>query len=80
VAVFWFVDAGPGTRLAAATAALVVAAALLVAAASARRRPAAPSPYLGRLVEVLDVVVMVALAPLAFAVLGLYAWVRTLAG
>jgi type VII secretion integral membrane protein EccD len=80
VAWFWFVDAGPQTRLAAATVALAVAAALLAAAASAQRRPAAPSPYLARLVEVLDVVVMVALAPLAFAVLGLYAWVRTLAG
>jgi hypothetical protein len=80
VAWFWFVDAGPGIRLAAAAVALAVAAALLAAAASVQRRPAAPSPYLARLVEVLDVAVMVALAPLAFAVLGLYAWVRTLAG
>jgi type VII secretion integral membrane protein EccD len=82
VLVAWlrFAGAGPGTRLAVAAFAIVVAVALLGVAAAAVRRPAAPSPYLARLVEVLDVVVMVALAPLAFAVMGLYAWVRTLAG
>jgi type VII secretion integral membrane protein EccD len=75
-----FADAGHQVRLVAAAIALAAAVALLGAAVSARRRPAGPSPYLARLVEVLDVAVMVALAPLAFAVLGLYAWVRTLAG
>ena len=80
VAWSWFAEAGPGARLAAAAVALAVAVALLAAAASAQRRPGVPSPYLARLVEIVDVAVMVALAPLAFAVLGLYAWVRTLAG
>jgi hypothetical protein len=75
-----FADAGPQARLVAALAALAAAVVLLATAASTQRRPAGRSPYVARLVEVLDVVVLVALAPLAFAVLGLYAWVRTLAG
>jgi hypothetical protein len=76
----WLADAAPAARLLAAVGGLVAAVALLASAASALRRRGGPSPYLTRLVEVLDVVAVVALPPTAFAVLGLYAWVRTLAG
>jgi hypothetical protein len=52
-------------------------AALLAAATSAPRRPAGPSPYLGRLADIVDITAVVALAPVACAVLGLYSLVRT---
>jgi len=76
----WLSGAGLGLRLLAAVVGLGAAVALLAAAASAGRRRGGPSPYVVRLVEVVDTMTVVALAPTAFAVLGLYAWVRTLAG
>ncbi len=48
-------------------------------AGTARRRRE-PSPYLGRLADIVDVVAVLALAPVACAVLDLYTWVRALAG
>ena len=59
------------------TAAVV---ALLATAATAHRRRAGSSPYLGRLADILDVTAVVALAPVACAVLDLFTWVRGLAG
>ncbi len=41
-------------------------------------RPA--SPYLARVLDLADIIVVVALAPVALAVLGLYGWARGLAG
>lgn len=58
---------------------LLVAAALLVLAAAARYRHRNPSPYLGRLADVLDAVCVVSVVPVAAAVLGLYARMRGLA-
>jgi type VII secretion integral membrane protein EccD len=80
VSASWFATAGAVPRLVAAALALAVAVTLLATAAVGHGRPGGPSPYLVRLVEVADVVVVLALAPTAFAVLGLYTWVRTLAG
>jgi ESX secretion system protein EccD len=54
--------------------------ALLATAATAHRRRPGSSPYAARLADVLDIVSVVALAPVACAVLNLYAFVRGLAG
>jgi type VII secretion integral membrane protein EccD len=73
--------AGPLGRLVGVLIALVAVAVLVVTASLAhRRRPGTGSPYLGRVGDILDLVAVVALAPVACAVLGLFGWVRGLAG
>ena len=62
------------------TLGLVAVVALLSTAATAPRRRGGGSPYLGRLADILDVAAVIALAPVACAVLDLYGWVRDLAG
>lgn len=59
-------------------AAVTVGALVLAAGLAYSRRP--PSPYLGRAAEILDVIVVIAVVPVAAAVLDLYAVVRGLAG
>lgn len=68
-----------GTRLGILLPALVVVAGLCCAAGLlySRRRP---SPYLGRLADIADVVLTLGSAPVAASVLGLYQTVRGLAG
>ncbi len=79
-----FTSSGPATwagsvmRVVGALLAFVVLLVLLALASSARRRRAG-SPYLGRFGDVLDMAAVVALAPVACAVLDLYSWVRGLA-
>jgi hypothetical protein len=71
---------GSATRLLAVALAFAAVVALLATAATAHRRRAGSSPYLGRLADILDVTAVVALAPVACAVLDLFTWVRGLAG
>lgn len=59
-----------GARLVVALLLGVIAA--IVLAAGLRYSRAAPSPYLGRAADILDVVAIMALIPLACAVLGVY--------
>ena len=66
-------------RLAGVGAAFVAVIVLLSSAASAHRRRGS-SPYFARAGDVLDVLAVVSLAPVACAVLDLYTWVRGLAG
>jgi type VII secretion integral membrane protein EccD len=68
------------TRLLGVALALIAVVALLTTAATAPRRRAGASPYLGRIGDILDVAAVIALAPVACAVLDLYSWVRNLAG
>jgi len=72
--------AGSATRLAGVALACAAVVALLATAATSARRRGAPSPYLGRMADILDVVTVVALAPVACAVLDLFSWVRGLSG
>jgi type VII secretion integral membrane protein EccD len=69
----------PARRLLIGAIAVVVIGATMLAAAVTygRRRP---SPYLGRAAEILDVVLLLGVVPLACAVLGLFGWVRGLGG
>ncbi|MCO7222088.1 type VII secretion integral membrane protein EccD [Klenkia sp. PcliD-1-E] len=62
-----------------AVPALVVVAGLAVAAGLVFRHRA-PGPYVGRVADVLDVVLVLAVVPVACAVLGLYGYVRGLYG
>jgi type VII secretion integral membrane protein EccD len=71
---------GSATRLLGAALAFTAVVALIATAATASRRRTGPSPYLGRIADILDVVAVVALAPVACAVLDLFTWVRGLAG
>ncbi|MBB3677838.1 type VII secretion integral membrane protein EccD [Modestobacter versicolor] len=72
-------DAEPSLRLAVGVPVLVAVAGLALAAGLAyQRRP--PSPWLGRLADVLDVLVVMAVLPVAFVVVGLYGYVRGIAG
>lgn len=73
-------SAGPATRLVGVGVAFAAVVALLVTAATAHRRRGGGSPYLGRMADILDVAAVIALAPVAAAVLGLYGWVRGLGG
>lgn len=71
--------ADPDDRLVVAVPALLVVAVLaLVAGRSWARR--APSPYLGRVADVLDVVLVLALVPTVCVVTGLYGYARGLYG
>jgi type VII secretion integral membrane protein EccD len=72
--------AGTGTRLAGVGLAFVAVVVLLVAAAAAPRRRPGGSPYLGRMVDLVDIAAVVALAPVACGVLNLYGWVGGLVG
>jgi hypothetical protein len=60
--------------------ALVAVVALVATAATAHRRRGGGSPYLGRLAGIVDNAAVVALAPVACAVLDLYRFARGLAG
>jgi type VII secretion integral membrane protein EccD len=71
------VASGPTARLVAGGTGVLVVIALL-AVATAARRARVTSPYLGRLGDIADVLAVVAMAPLACVVLGLFDWVRTL--
>ncbi len=68
------------TRLLGVALAVFAVMALLGTAATAHRRRGGGSPYLGRIADILDITTVVALAPVACAVLNLYSWVRGLAG
>lgn len=62
---------------------VVVPAVLAVAimAAMALRLPARkPSPFWGRAGDIVDIMLIISLLPLAFGLLGLYSWLRGLAG
>jgi len=72
--------AGSAARLVGVALAFVAVVALLGTAATAHRRRGGGSPYLGRMADILDITTVVALAPVACAVLNLYSWVRGLAG
>jgi ATP/ADP translocase len=70
----------PGwARFALVLPALVLIAGTAVAAAQvfARRKP---SPYLGRLANILDVVLTLAAGPIAAGVIGMYGFMRGLSG
>jgi type VII secretion integral membrane protein EccD len=68
-----------GLRAAVVLVAAFVVVALLAAATSAPRRPrGGGSPYLGRLADIVDITAVIALAPVACAVLGLFGLVRGL--
>jgi type VII secretion integral membrane protein EccD len=71
--------AGSTARLVAVTLAFGLVAGLLATAGTVHRRTGR-SPYLGRLADIVDVVAVLALAPVACAVLDLYSWLRALAG
>ena len=71
--------AGSTARLVAVTLAFGLVAGLMATAGTVHRRRGR-SPYLGRLADIVDVVAVLALAPVACAVLDLYSWVRSLAG
>jgi type VII secretion integral membrane protein EccD len=66
--------AGPGPRLLALSA--IVAAALAALAAGLVYSRRAPSPYAGRLADILDVLAIMALIPLAAVVAGMFDGIR----
>jgi type VII secretion integral membrane protein EccD len=71
--------ADPGQRLVFGSIGVLVLGGLILAAALAySRRP--PTPYLGRAAEILDVLLIVVVVPLACAVLGLFDFVRGFGG
>lgn len=76
----WSAASGAATRLVGVALAVAAVVALLATAAGAPRGRGTGSPYLGRLGDILDITTVVALAPVACAVLNLYQWVRGLAG
>lgn len=72
-------SAEPGVRLAVGAAgAFVGSMAVLAASVNYSRR--APSPYLRRAAEILDIVLLLAVVPVACAVMGLFGWIRGLGG
>jgi hypothetical protein len=74
-------SASPLARLVGVLVALAAVAVLVSSASLAyRRRAGGGSPYLGRVGDILDLVAVIALAPVACAVLDLFTWVRGLAG
>jgi ESX secretion system protein EccD len=74
-------SASPLARLGGLLVALAAVAVLVSTASLAyRRRAGGGSPYLGRVGDILDLVAVIALAPIACAVLDLFTWVRGLAG
>ncbi len=79
VAVGRLADLSPGQRLVFASIGVLVLGGLILAAAVAYSRRA-PTPYLGRAAEILDVLLLVAVVPIACAVLGLFDFVRGFGG
>jgi len=71
-------DGGTGARLAAGAVLLLGAVLAVAAGMRYSRRP--PSVYLGRIADILDVLLVLATAPIACAVLGLFGFVRGLGG
>lgn len=69
--------AGSTSLLVGLALALVV---LLVASAAVRYASRVPSPYLGRAADILDMLCVVSVVPVACAVLGLYGLARGIAG
>ncbi|MFF0150126.1 type VII secretion integral membrane protein EccD [Micromonospora sp. NPDC005203] len=72
-------DAGTGLRVLAVLPVAVVAAGISVSAGLAYSRRA-PSPRLARLGDTLDILLQLAVVPVACSVLGLYAFMRALNG
>lgn len=69
----------PQSRLSVTLPIIVVLAGLVLAAGFVyQNRP--PSPYIGRIADILDVVLVVAVVPVACSVLGLYGYLRGLGG
>jgi type VII secretion integral membrane protein EccD len=68
--------AGAGLLLGVTAGALVLAIITVVAGATYSRKP--PSPYLGRTADLVDTLVVVAVIPVACAVVGLYAAVGSI--
>ncbi|MEV4757075.1 type VII secretion integral membrane protein EccD [Micromonospora sp. NPDC049559] len=78
-AVAAFLLTGPALRLSAILGALVVLAVISIGyALVGPGRKAAP--FWGRMLDLFEVVLILALVPLAFWVSGLYAWIRTIRG
>jgi type VII secretion integral membrane protein EccD len=75
----WASAAGSAAQLVGVALAFIAVVALLATAATAHRRRTGVSPYVGRMGDILDITTVIALAPVACAVLDLYAWVRGLA-
>ncbi len=67
--------AGPAAALI-GVAALAFTSLIFFAVATRRSDNRSPSPYLGRLADAADVVTLIALIPVAFAVLDLYRWAQ----
>ena len=76
----WDGLAGDLLGLIAAAGGLVAVVGLVATAATAHRHRVGGSPYLGRLAGIIDNVAVVALAPVACAVLDLYRFARGLSG
>jgi len=68
--------AGEAMRLGVGVTVLLMALATVAAGATWTRRP--PSPYLGRAADLLDTLAVVAVIPVACAVMGLYGMAGTL--
>jgi type VII secretion integral membrane protein EccD len=69
----------PDRRLFAGAAGALIVGGLGIAA-TMRYSQRGPSPYLGRAAEILDIVLIIGVVPVACAVLGLFGWVRGLGG
>ena len=76
----WDGLAGDLLGLVAAAGGLVAVVALVATAATAHKRRGGGSPYVARLAGIVDMVAVVALAPVACAVLDLYRFARGLSG
>jgi type VII secretion integral membrane protein EccD len=70
------IDAGTGGRLLVLVVAIVAAGTVLAAGLVYSRRT--PSPYLGRAADIIDVLAIMALVPLACAVIGLFGAIQGL--
>jgi type VII secretion integral membrane protein EccD len=69
----------PDVRLAVGTTAAVVGSVAVLATAIGYSRRT-PSPYLGRAAEIIDIVLLLGVVPVACAVMGLFGWIRGLGG
>jgi type VII secretion integral membrane protein EccD len=70
------VDIGNATRLVILVVLVMASASVLIAGLLYSRR--APSPYMGRLADILDVLAIIALMPTAGIVVGLYSYIQDL--
>ena len=76
---WWAVDSSPATaRLLVLLAVVAVAVTVLAAGLVYSRR--SPSPYLGRAADIADVLAIMALIPLACAVIGIFGAIKDLFG